>query len=367
MGEGSCVIFGVDDEEQEVKILMSEVKYVPGLASSLISVTKLAQKNMSVVFDCDGCRVVDSSGTVVATGCRYGGVYYLKTQESAAIASGQHLQNCQHQWHRRLGHRDWAAVERINKEQLATGMKVVDCGLKLVCECCMEGKSARLPFPPVTERKSSQILDIVHTDLCGPMRNVTPNGNRYVMNIIDDFSRFTVTYLLKSKTEAADCIKEYVKWTETQFNRKPKVIRSDGGGEFINNDLRLFYKQQGIKSQFTTPYSPQQNGIAERKNRALSEMATCMLIDAGLEKKFWGEAILTSTYLQNRLPSRSLQKTPFELWWGRKPDLGHIRIFGSEAFVHVPDSKRGKLDSKARKLKFVGYCMDQKGYRFLRN
>lgn len=199
LGEGSGVIRGVDDEENEVTISMSEVKYVPGLASSLISVTKLAQKNMSVVFDSDGCRVVSSSGTVVATGCRSGGVYYLKTKESAAIASGQHLPNCQHQWHRRLGHRDWAAVERINKEHLATGVKVVDCGLKIVCECCLEGKSARLPFPPVTERKAAQILDIVHTDLCGPMKNETPNGNRYVMNIIDDFSRFTVTYLLKKQ------------------------------------------------------------------------------------------------------------------------------------------------------------------------
>lgn len=234
-----------------------------------------------------------------------------------------------------------------------------------MCECCLEGKAARLPFTPVVERKASRILDIVHTDLCGPMDNITPSGNRYAMTITDDFSRFTVTYLLKQKSEAAAIIKEYVKWVENLFNRKPLVVRSDGGGEFINKELRNFYKQQGIQSQYTTAYSPQQNGIAERKIRSLTEMVRCMLIDAGMEKRFWGEAMLTATYIQNRLPSRSIQKTPFELWWGRKPDLSHFRVFGSQAYVHVPDTKRKKLDSKARKLTFVGYAMEQKAYRFL--
>lgn len=114
-------------------------------------------------------------------------------------------------------------------EQLATGVKIVECVLKHVCECGMKGKSARLPFPPVSERKSSQIFDIFHTDLCALMRNVTPKGNRYVMNIIDGFSRFTVTCLLKSMKEAADRIKNYVCWTKIQFTRKLEVFRSDGG------------------------------------------------------------------------------------------------------------------------------------------
>lgn len=165
----------------------------------------------------------------------------------------------------------------------------------------------------------------------------TPSGNRYVMHLIDDFSRYTVTFLLKQKSEAADRIKGYVRWTENQFGRKMQIIRSDGGGEFDNKELRKFYKDEGIKVQFTTPYSPQQNGVAERKNRSSTEMATCLLINAGLPKRFWGEAVLTATYLQNRQPSRSISKTPYELWWGKEPDLQHLRVFGSEAFVHIPD------------------------------
>lgn len=244
-------------------------------------------------------------------------------------------------------------------------MKVSDCELRQVCECCMESKSARLPFPPVVDRKASRVLDIVHTDVCGPMDCTTPSGNRYALTITDDFSRFTVTYLLRHKSEAAAHIKEYVKWVENLFGRKPCVVRSDGGGEFVNKELRHFYKAEGIRPQFTTPYSPQQNGVAERKNRSLGEMATSMLVDAGLEKRFWGEAILTATYLQNRLPSRSVPKTPYELWWGKKPELGHLRVFGSQAFVHVPDTERKKMYRKATKHTFIGYAIEQKGYRFV--
>ncbi|XP_040164723.1 uncharacterized protein LOC120901083 [Anopheles arabiensis] len=117
-------------------------------------------------------------GTIVATGVRYNGQYYLQLAESSMRAASEQHQNCQHQWHRRLGHRDWAAIERINKEQLGTGMKIIDCGVKLVCECCLQGKSTRAPFPAVTDRKSTKVLDIVHTDVCGPMEILTPSGNR---------------------------------------------------------------------------------------------------------------------------------------------------------------------------------------------
>ena len=365
-GHGSGVLYGVDDEENAVKIEMSDVQFVPGLASSLISVSQLARKGLSVTFGEDDCKISNRNGDVVATGKRSSGLYHLRQGATSLAATvGQHSEHCRHQWHRRLGHRDWTAVERLVKDEMATGIKVSKCNLQIVCECCAEGKSARSPFPPVEERKSDRVLDIIHTDLCGPMKETTPSGNRYVMHLIDDHSRFAVTYLLKSKSEAAGNIKDFVRWVENIFGRKPRVIRSDGGGEFDNSELRSFYKKEGIVPQYTTPYSPQSNGVAERKNRSITEMATCMLLDAGLEKRFWGEAVLTATYLQNRLPSRSVQRTPYELWWGRKPDLSHVRVFGSEAFVHVPSVKRSKMESKARKLTLVGYSMEHKAYRFV--
>lgn len=130
----------------------------------------------------------------------------------------------------------------------------------------MEAKSARLPFRPLVDRKWLQILEIVvHTDLCGPIENITPRGNRYLIVIVDDFSRFAATYLLKQKSEAAEIIKDYVRWVETLFGRKPRVIRFDAGGEFNNKELRKLYKQEGIQPQFTTPYSPQQVADVARR------------------------------------------------------------------------------------------------------
>lgn len=146
------------------------------------------------------------------------------------------------------------------------------------------------------------------------------------MTVIDDFSRFCVVHLLKSKAEAAAKMREYVRWTENIFGRKPRVIRSDGGGEFTGHELLSFYKAEGIETQLTVPYSPQQNGVADRKNRSLQEMANCMLLDADLPKRYWGEAVLTAAYIQNRLPSRVVERTPYEMWTGTKPDLTRFRV-----------------------------------------
>lgn len=185
------------------------------------------------------------------------------------------------------------------------------------------------------------------------------------MVLIDDYSRYLVLYLLKDKAEAKECIKSYVRLVENQFKWKPQIIRSDRGAEFVNKEHQQFYRDEGIEMQLTAGYSPQQNGVAERRHRYLQEMAVCMLLDAGLEKRYWGEAIAAAAYIQNRLPSRVVQKTLMELWCGVKPDLSHLKVFGCSAYVYVPDVKRSKLQSRAEKLIFVGYACESKAYRFL--
>lgn len=119
------------------------------------------------------------------------------------------------------------------------------------------------------------------------------------MTLIDDYSRYLVLYLLRDKSQAKDCIKSYVRMVENKFGRKPRIIRSDRGGEFVNKELKQFYSDEGIEMQLTAGYSPEQNGVAERRNRYLQEMAMCMLLDAGLEKQYWGEAVAAVAYIQN--------------------------------------------------------------------
>lgn len=365
-GCGNGVLFGVTGDGKRIAIRLESVLYVPTLEGGLISVRKLALKGFAVVFQVDRCEIRAADGAVIAVGETVGNQYKLKTAEQCkAVMADNHSDRCQHTWHRRLGHRDASVLKLIKSKDLANGLDVKDCGQQLVCECCLQGKLARSPFPPVVERSSKQPLDLVHSDLCGPMEHSTPSGNKYLMTVIDDYSRFCVVYLLKSKAEAADKIREYVRWTENVFGRKPRAIRTDGGGEYTGHELLNFYKAEGIETQFTVPYSPQQNGVAERKNRSLQEMANCMLLDANLPKRYWGEAVLTAAYTQNRLPSRVVERTPYEMWTGSKPDLTRFRVFGCAAYVHIPDSKRKKFDPKAQKLVFVGYSDHHKGFRFL--
>ena len=177
--------------------------------------------------------------------------------------------------------------------------------------------------------------------------------------------RYTVIYMLHKKSEAIKKFEQYVELVKTQFGKKPKILRSDRGGKFTGKILKDFLANQGIIQQLTAPYSPQQNGVAERKNRTLVEMAKCMLIDAGLNECYWGEAINTANYLQNRLPSKTIEDTPYFRWFGRKPDLGHVRAFGTEVYCHVPSMHRGILHDKAVKLRLMGYSVESKAYRLI--
>lgn len=142
-------------------------------------------------------------------------------------------------------------------------------------------------------------------------------------------------------------------------------MRSDRGGEYTNKELKEFLKDKGIETQYTAAYSPQQNGVAERRNRYLMEMARCILIDAKLPNKYWGKVVVTTNYLQNRLPTSATGRTPYEKWHSRKPNLEHIHVFGSRAYVQIPEQHCRKLDQKAEELLFVGYSEETKGYRLL--
>ncbi|KXJ62464.1 hypothetical protein RP20_CCG008240 [Aedes albopictus] len=272
--------------------------------------------------------------------------------------SGHHNDNCQHVWHRRFGHRDPKAIDHLLKAELVDGLALRRCSIDEKCECCLQGKTPRTPFPSESQSRSTAPMDLVHTDVCGPVEMSSVSGYRYFMTVIDDYSRFCVLYLLKEKSEVATRIEEYVAYAKTLFGRKPKAIRSDQGGEYSGKRLRAFYKREGISAQYTAGYSPQQNGIAERKNRSLIEMVRCMLFDAQLEQRYWAEALSTAVYLQNVLPTKPLDVTPFELWTGVKPKVDHLKIFGCSAWVHIPKVKRKELDATAQKLVFVGYSSE---------
>ena len=186
------------------------------------------------------------------------------------------------------------------------------------------------PFPKNKAWRATERLQLIHSDVCGPMQNDSLNGSKYFITFIDDFSRLCWVYFMKSKAKVAEVFFKFKNWVENQSGKRIKVIRSDNGAEYVSNKFAKFCEDAGIEHQFTVTYTPQQNGVSERKNRTLMEMARCLLFEKNLPKKFWAEAVGTAAFLLNRLPTKSLKnQTPFEAWSGSKPSLHNLKVFGS--------------------------------------
>ena len=179
----------------------------------------------------------------------------------------------------------------------------------------------------------------------------------------DEKSRYSWVYIIKTKEQGFQCFLEWKALVEKATKKKVRTFRTDNGGEYTSSQFENYLKAEGITHELTVHKTPQQNGVAERLNRTLVEMARSMFLNSKLPKKFWGEAISTAVYLKNRTPVKALNKTPFEVWHGKKPKVNHLRMFGSDAYAHVVQDERAKFDTKTRKCIMIGYENVTKGYR----
>ena len=204
---------------------------------------------------------------------------------------------------------------------------------------------------------TSRPLQLLHLDLFGPSRTMSFGGNYYALVIVDDYSRFTWTIFLAHKHQAFASFKKLVKVLQNQKDLKIACIRSDHGGEFENHDFENFCDKHGIEHNFSAPRTPQQNGVVERKNRSLVELARTMLNDMDLPKYFWADAVNTACHVMNRVLIRPiLKKTPYELFNGRKPNISYLHVFGCKCFVlNNGKENLGKFDAKADEGIFLGY------------
>ncbi|KAL0457635.1 UNVERIFIED_CONTAM: Retrovirus-related Pol polyprotein from transposon TNT 1-94 [Sesamum latifolium] len=256
-----------------------------------------------------------------------------------------------------LGHIGQERMTRLAREGLLGSLAKVNLP---TCEPCMAGKACRKPFGKA--KRATHPLELVHSDICGPMNVRARHGAFYFLTFIDDYSRYGSVYLLSHRSEALDCFKRFLAEVENQREVNLKVFRTDRGREYLSEQFKQICEDKGIIRQLTIPYTPQQNGVAERRNRTLLEMARSMMAQANLPISFWGDAILTAAYILNRVPSKSIPTTPYELWHGRKPNLEGLRPWGSAGFVHSTSHKYGKLGPRASKLIFIRYCEHSKGY-----
>jgi hypothetical protein len=215
-----------------------------------------------------------------------------------------------------------------------------------LCEHCIYGKHNRVRFPSGATRAKG-ILELIHNDVFGPVHVPSLGKSVYYFSFIDDFLRNTWIYFFVNKSELFEEFKGLV---ENQIEKKIKLLRTDNGGEFYGNEFEELCEKCGIARQKTTPYTPQQNGVAERMNMTLMEKSRSILNGVELGHELWVEAVGTPYYLVNRSLSSTLDdKTPRKVWPGKKPSLQHLRVFGCDAYVHVLKENRSKLDKKAEK------------------
>jgi transposase InsO family protein len=362
--------------------ILKNVLFVPDLGVNLFSVRSATKAGLRVLFNND--RVTISKGEkIVAVGESFSNHLYrlnIRSVKNHHSKVGQNSDGQQtafhalsrpeaqplHLWHHRLGHTSTETIRKMESEKLVDGLviKRSDTSAGPFCEGCALGKHHRLPFPTGGRKRANRIGELIHSDVCGPMSRPSPKGAKYFVIFKDDFSGYVFIYFIKLKSEVEALFRQLVQRILVETGQHVATLRSDNGGEYFSNKFEEWLKENGIKHESSAPKTPEQNGVSERSNRTIVEPARSMLHAAGLPIELWVEASNTAVYIKNRVVSRSREgKTPYELWKGIKPNFSHLRVFGADAYVHVPKDERTKFDPKAIKCIHVGYCETQKAFR----
>ena len=207
---------------------MTPYLLIPTMTANLLSANRLTANGFTLIFRKGRCDIT-RNGNVIAMAELRSGLYYLNSpnQVYTAVKKEEHNENCIHSWHRKFGHRDPEAIRKWCSKGLMDGIKVVDCGIVQTCEVCLEGNFSRLPFPKCSESKSTAPIQLIHTDVCGPMRTGSVSGNRYFITFIDDYSKYCFVYFLQHKSGVFEKLKEFFAMVQNKFGRSPKVIRSE--------------------------------------------------------------------------------------------------------------------------------------------
>ncbi|CAJ2647891.1 unnamed protein product [Trifolium pratense] len=336
---------------------VADVLYVPSMKHNLLSLGQLLEKGFNYSTKDHIIEVFDPKNKLILKApLSKNRTFRVNLQASAfQCFSSLITEDEKWLWHYRYGHLNFKSLNHLCNKKMVVGLPLIHTPEKL-CEGCFVSKQRRNSFKSSVYSRSKQPLDVVHSDVCGAIEVPTLGGSRYFMTCVDEFTRKVWIYLLKEKSEVFSMFKNFCVLAERQSENKLKVLRTDGGGEYNSKEFQTYCTQKGIIHEVTAPYTPQHNGLAERRNRTLLNMARCMLKSKGLPKCYWGEAVNTAAYVLNRCPTKRLKdNTREELWTGHKPSVKHLRIFGSLCYRRIPDEKRRKLDDKSEKLILIGY------------
>src|ERR1700742_2036699 len=368
-GIGTVAFMPIINGKNNRQIEFTRVLHVPELQTNLLAVlylTKLKGLNVHIwsntIYFNNSERNLLFTATINDYNVAYLNGMTLDITESASLASTLPLDLTL--WHRRLCHHNLEDINQLVKNSLAEGL-VIDSKAKPdpICEPCLAGKMHANPFPS-TEHRATKVLELIHSDV-HDVGVSSISGYRYWITFIDDYARFRVVIPMKRKSDTFDAFKRYKAWAENSTGCKIKVFRCDKGGEYVSNNFIEYLNARGIERQYSCRNRPQQNGVAEGANRVLAERITAMLNESGLPRTFWADCLAAIVHVWNRLPTSAVyDSTPYQKWYKSKPSVGHIRVWGCVAYVHVQKDKRTHLGSHYEKCIFIGYPDGYKGWKF---
>ncbi|GJT03883.1 retrovirus-related pol polyprotein from transposon TNT 1-94 [Tanacetum coccineum] len=317
--------------------IVSDVYYGPELRNNLLSMGQLQERGLAILIKGGVCKIFHPrKGLIIETVMSANRMFMLQAEPKS---------------------------QSVGKEESCLPLLE---NVSEVCKDCLVGKHHREPFPSKSTWRASQVLELIHADLCGPISPASNSNKRYTLCFIDDFSRKSWVYFLTEKSETFYYFKCFKKLVEKETGLPIKCLRTDRGGEFNSDEFKEMCRENGIQRQLTAAYTPQQNGVSERKNRTILSMARAVLSDQGIPKRFWAEVVNWSNYVLNRCPNAALiDITPEEAWSGNRPSISHLRVFGCLANVHIPQQQRTKLDDRSMECVLLGFSDESKAYKLL--
>ncbi|GJY36751.1 putative ribonuclease H-like domain-containing protein, partial [Tanacetum coccineum] len=359
------------------KLDFENVYYVEELQHfNLFSVSQICDKKNKVLFTDTDCLVLSEEfqlpdeSQVVLRIPREHDLYTfhisdLQPEQKVTCLVAKASLDESTRWHRRMAHVNFKTINKLAKGGLVDGLPLKVFTNEHNCVACNKGKQHKASYKHISAvRLITETLQLLHMDLFGPTNIRSIDQKYYSLVVTDDFSRFSWTFFLGTKDETFYVLKEFIALIENQLNKKVKGIRCDNGTEFKNAKLIELCGEKGIKRDYSNPRTPQQNGVAERKNRTLIEAARTMLADSKLPTMFWTEAVCTACYVLNRVSiTNPHNKTPYELISGKVPQISHLKPFGCQVTILNTSDYLGKFEGKADEGYLVGYASNSKAYR----
>ncbi|GKA67697.1 retrovirus-related pol polyprotein from transposon TNT 1-94 [Tanacetum coccineum] len=301
--------------------IISRVYYVEGLKHNLFSVGQFCDGGLEVAFRQHSCHIRNYDMVDLLKGSRTTNLYSISLNDMMSASPVCLLTKASSTkswlWHRRLNHLNFGTLNELTRKNLVRGLPMLKYDKDHLCPSCQLGKSKKASHPLKTENTNTEVLHTLHMDLCGPMRTESINGKKYVLVIVDDYTRFGWVRFLRTKDETPQVIEKFIVKTQRALNATVRFVRTDNGTEFVNKTLDGWFESVGISHETSVPRSPQQNGVVERRNRTLMEAARTMLIFAKAPLFLWAEAVATACYTLNRSLVHTLHgKTYYELLKG---------------------------------------------------